>query len=101
MMSSLGASGVAEDTSSLDALLKQFVTLGKIMDLMCDTSCVSELPPLMLEGLVKNEMFSAIITPVLVNQINEKVQNNDNLSYEKYMKSLSDLFSVALKGLGQ
>ena len=101
MMSSLGASGVAEDTSSLEALLGQFVTLGKIMDLMCDTSCVSDLPPLMLEGLVKNEMFSAIITPVLVNQINEKVQNNDNLSYEKYMKSLSDLFSVALKGLGQ
>lgn len=101
MMSSLGASTAAEGTAELDALLGQFVGLGKIMDIMCDTSCISELPPLMLEGLVKNEMFSAIITPVLVNQINEKVQNNDDLSYEQYMKSLSDLFSIALKGLSK
>lgn len=87
--------GSSED-SDIDTMLDQFVALGRVMDLMTKTNCMNELPPLMLEGLVKTGSIGEIMTPAIVNQIVEKVQSNENLSYEGYMKSLSDTFKIAI-----
>ena len=105
MMKSLGAAAPVEEggegkgTESIELLLDQFVVLGTTMDLMMDTSCMNKLPPLMLEGLVKHEMFSKFMTPSIVNQINDKIQNDPNLTYADYMESLVDTFKIALKTL--
>lgn len=107
MMKSLGAAapveegGAGQGTESIALLLDQFVVLGKTMDLMMDTTCMNELPPLMLEGLVKHEMFSKFMTPSIVNQINDKIQNDPNLTYADYMKSLVDTFKIALQTLNK
>lgn len=102
MMESLGAAAPTEgagDMSGIGALLDQFVGLGKTMDLMAETSCMSELPPLMMDALVKHEMLSKIMTPAIVNQINDKVQNDPDITYEKYMESLVGVFKLALQAL--
>ncbi len=86
----------SSEDSDLDTMLDQFVILGRAMDLMTKTSCMNELPPLILEGLVKNGSIGEIMTPAIVNQIVEKVQSNENLSYEGYMQSLADTFKIAI-----
>lgn len=89
---SLGA-----ESSDIDTMLDQFVVLGRTMDLMKQTSCMKDLPPLLLEGLVKNGQIGEILTPSIVNQIIDKVESNEDLSYEGYMKSLVDTFKIALQ----
>ncbi len=106
MMESLGAAapapaeeGSAPSMDGTEAMLDQFVMLGITMDLMTQTSCMKELPPLMMDALVKNEMFSKIMTPSIVNQINDKVQNDPDITYADYMESLVGVFKLALKAL--
>lgn len=106
MLESLGASaptpaeeGSAPSVDGTAAMLDQFVMLGTTMDLMTQTSCMKDLPPLMMDALVKNEMFSKILTPSIVNQINDKVQNDPDITYAEYMESLVGVFKLALKAL--
>lgn len=73
---------------NLDAYIDQFVVLGKTMDIMGQTSCMKELPSQILNGLVKNEMLSQIMSPVLVNKINNMVAN-DGYTYEQIMSTLT------------
>lgn len=89
---SLGSS----EESDIDDMLDQFVTLGKAMDLMTQTSCMNELPPLILQGIVKSGSIGEIMTPVIVNQITETIQGSEDLSYEGYMRSLADTFRIAI-----
>ena len=86
-------------TDSMAALIDQFVVLGTTMDLMMETSCMNELPPLMMDALVKHDTLSKIMTPSVVNQINDKVQNDPDITYAKYMESLAGVFKLALKAL--
>lgn len=90
LMGSLGTAPVAEgELAGVTAMLDQFVVIGEVMDLMMETSCLNELPPLMLEGLVKNEMLSQFITPALAHQINETVTGDPDICYADYMRSLA------------
>ena len=40
--------------------------LGTTMDQMHQTYCIGELPPIMLEGLLKNEKLSMILMPSMI-----------------------------------
>lgn len=95
IMESFGASTEGSG-NEINALLDQFVNLGVIMDIMTETQCLHDLPPVLLEGLVSNEMLSAIVTPEMVEDINETVKNDPDLSYEQYLKSLAALFKMIL-----
>ncbi len=96
LMDTLDTAGNSEVTGMID----QFGSLGKTMDLMAETSCLKELPPLLLEGLVKNDMFSQYLSPSLVNQINDKVQNDPDISYEAYMSNLANTVKILVESAG-
>lgn len=98
LMSNFESAG--SGSSDMNAMLDQFEVLGKTMDLMAETSCLKELPPLLLEGLVKNDMFSQYITPSIVNQINETVQNDPDICYADYMKSLASTIKILIDSIG-
>lgn len=57
MMDMLGSSDGAQD---MTALVGQLDVVGKTMDIMRETTCIKDLAPLMLEGLMSNDMFAAI-----------------------------------------
>ena len=69
-------------------LVDQFGTLGATMDVMKQTSCINQLPPLLIEGLVKNEMLSTYMKPSIAFQINNIVENN-NKSYADCMNQIA------------
>ncbi len=57
MMDMLGGSGEAQD---MTALAGQLAVVGETMDIMRETTCIKDLAPVLLEGLMSNEMFSMI-----------------------------------------
>ena len=57
MMDMLGSDGGSQD---MEALIGQLSVVGQTMDYMRETTCIKELAPLLLEGLMSNEMFSMI-----------------------------------------
>lgn len=59
MMDMLGG-----ESQDMEALVNQLGVVGATMDIMRETTCIKDLAPLMLEGLISNEMFSMI--PVYV-----------------------------------
>lgn len=98
MMDSLGESGEM-GTDDIDAMVDQFVTLGKTMDLMKETSCISELPPLLLEGLVCNEMFSQYLPPYVAYEFNDLVASGE-LTYTEAMNDLAATVRTLINGFG-
>lgn len=98
MMDSLGESGEM-GTDDIDAMVDQFVTLGKTMDLMRETSCISELPPLLLEGLVCNEMFSQYLPPYVAYEFNDLVASGE-LTYTEAMNDLAATVRTLINGFG-
>ena len=70
--------------SDMTAMLDLLKTLGKTFDIMADTYCLKDLPPLMLEGLLKNEMLSMVMMPSMLNEYLEDMKNDD-FSYEAFM----------------
>ena len=59
MMDMLGG-----ESQDMEALVNQLGVVGATMDIMRETTCIKDLAPLMLEGLISNETFSMI--PVYV-----------------------------------
>lgn len=57
MMDMLGSSEGAQD---MNALAGQLGVVGETMDIMRETTCIKDLAPLMLEGLMSNDMFAMI-----------------------------------------
>ncbi len=57
MMDMLGSEGGSQD---MEDLIGQLGVVGQTMDYMRETTCIKELAPLLLEGLMSNEMFSMI-----------------------------------------
>ncbi len=70
------------------SLVDQFGSLGATMDIMKQTSCINKLPPLLIEGLVKNEMLSQFMKPSIAFEINNKVESNTK-SYEECMNQIA------------
>ncbi len=94
MVETLGESS-GENGSDVEALLDEFVVLGRAMDAMGRTSCMNELPPLLLNALVMNDKFGDIMNPLVVNSINDTVQNSGK-TYEQVMTGLVNLFKALL-----
>lgn len=57
MMDMLGSDGGSQD---MGALIGQLAVVGQTMDYMRETTCIKELAPLMLEGLMSNDMFASL-----------------------------------------
>jgi hypothetical protein len=68
------------------------------MDLMKQTSCIGELPPLLLEGIIKNEMLKDYMSPAIAFQVNAKVA--ENKTYTECMRSIAGILKWAIENLG-
>ena len=88
LMDSLGNMDTSAGIEGALDLVDQFGTLGATMDVMKQTSCINQLPPLLIEGLVKNEMLSTYMKPSIAFQINNIVENN-NKSYADCMNQIA------------
>ena len=91
-MSNLGS---GEGNEAVLDFVDQFEVLGKTMDTMSQTTCINQLPPLLIEGLVKNEMLSTFMKPSIAFQINNIVENTDN-SYVDCMIQIADKIEWAI-----
>lgn len=87
------------ESTDIDAMIAQFVTLGETMDYMRETSCISELPPLLLEGLVGNEMFSAYLPAYVAYEFNDLVASGE-LTYTEVMNDLAATVRTLINGFG-
>lgn len=88
LMGSLGNMDASAGMEGALDLVDQFGALGATMDVMKQTSCINQLPPLLIEGLVKNEMLSTYMKPSIAFQINNIVENN-NKSYADCMNQIA------------
>ena len=80
-------------------LVDRFVALGEIMDTMKETSCISDLPELLLEGLLKHKMLTDYMNPAVMLAINDIIENNDN-SYADCMGQIADKIKLAIDTVG-
>ncbi len=98
LMGGLGGSeeevAVASE-DELGAMMDMLSILGKTLDIMADTYCLEELPQLMLEGLLKNEMLSTVMTPTMLNDYMSQMEAED-FSYETFMNDLVEKFTGLL-----
>lgn len=94
--------------SSLDSLdgieeavemLDEFTLLGQTMDMMKQTSCINNLPPLLLEGVVKNEAFEDFMKPSVAYQINSIVEKREK-TYEDSMIQIAGILRWAVHSFG-
>ena len=99
LVDSLENTGDKEGVSAAYDLVDQFVALGETMDTMKQTSCISGLPELLLEGLIKHDMLSAYMKPAVVFAINDLVANNDK-SYADCMSQIADQIRFAISTVG-
>lgn len=87
------------DTSDITSMLGQFELLGETMDYMRETSCISDLAPLLLEGLVSNEMFSQYLPTYVAYDYNDLVASG-KVTYTEIMKDLASTVKTLLQGFG-
>ena len=80
-------------------MLDEFTLLGETMDTMKKTSCINNLPPLLLEGVVKNEAFNDFMKPSVAYQVNNIVENNDK-TYEDCMIQIAGVLRWAVHSFG-
>lgn len=101
LMDTFGGAGTV-DTGSGDitAMLDLFPTFGTLLDDMAATSCLKDLPPLLLEGLLSNEMFSQYLSPAFVHQINDAVASDPDICYEEYMTGLVATIKLMINAMG-
>ncbi len=99
IMESLGNMDSSAGVEGATDLVDQFGVLGETMDTMKQTSCINELPPLLIEGLVKNEMLSQFMKPAIAFQINDIVDRG-NKSYVDCMNQIAGLIEWAISQFG-
>ena len=88
-----GAEGAGE-------LADYFVVLGATFDVMKQTSCINELPELLIEGLVKSDMISNFIAPSIAFQSIEIVKNNETKTYVDVMSSITNVIKMGISSFG-
>lgn len=98
------------ENGGLDGILNMLSTLGKTFDIMADTHCLKDLPALMLEGLLKNDMLSMVMTPSMLNSYMQQITDKqfpmedgqeepEEFTYEKFMNKFLGTFSDLLDSL--
>lgn len=96
--SDLGSDGAGENPFA--SYLDLFIVLGKTMDIMAETHCLGDLPPVMIETLLKNQMLSMAMTPAMLNDFMSKLEpEREDFSYEVYLQELVDTFSELLNNI--
>ena len=91
------------DNDEIQKLLDLLVTLGSTMDQMADTTCLKDLPPIMIEGILKNDMLSMAMTPSLLHGEEgylSQIKSGD-LSYEEFMGILAEDVEGILEKVNQ
>ncbi len=99
LMDSVGSLDTSAGVQGALDLIDQFDTIGATMDIIQQTSCINELPPLLLEAVVKHEILSQYIKPSIAFQINYIAENNDK-SYEDCMNQIAVLIRWAIHTFG-
>ena len=99
IMDTLGNMDSTGDIEDALDFVDQFVTVGTTMDLMKQTTCINELPPLLIEGLVKNEMLSTYMSSATVFKINGIVESNKG-TYADCMNQIAINIEFAIKAVG-
>ncbi len=89
----------SEGIESATELLEEFELLGETMDNMKQTSCIKDLPPLLLEAVVKHEIFAEYMKPSIAFQINNIAETNDK-TYAECMKQIASVLNWAINSLG-
>ena len=87
-------------TGDMSAILDLLGVLGTTFDIMADTYCLADLPPLMLEGILKNEMLSMVMMPSMLNGYLEEMKQDD-FSYETFMNEFVKTFVDLIGQLGE
>lgn len=91
-----GSADDSESGDSPEALLNMLATLGRVMDIMADTTCLADLPDLMLDGLLKSEMLSMVMSPKMLHDLDGERENNPDFSYEAFLSDLAETFTDLL-----
>ena len=92
-----------EDSSGVSKILDMLKGLGTTFDLMAETHSLAELPGKMVEGLLKNEMLSMVMTPsTLGGYMNDldKIKAGE-LTYEQFMSDFAETISNLLDKLNE
>lgn len=95
LMDSLGSLDATDGVDGAMDMIDQFTVLGQTMDDMQKTSCINKLPPLLMEGIIKNEMFANYMKPSIAFQINNIVENTDK-TYTDSMKQIASVLKFAI-----
>ena len=99
-MESFEMDGEANEMEMALMYVDMFTMIGSVMDVMQQTSCIKDLPPLLIEGLIKNEMIADFLKPSLVFQMNEIVANNEDKTYYDCMNQIAGNIRFAIQALG-
>lgn len=99
LMDHIKSIDTSKGTEGATELLGEFELLGAAMDDMKKTSCIKDLPSLLIEGIVKNDIFSKYMKPSIAFQINEIVENN-NKTYAECMKQIAGVLKWAISTFG-
>lgn len=94
-----GLDNMTEDLDSATNMLAEFELLGVTMDDMKQTTCIKALPALLIEAVVKHEVFEDYMKPSIAFQINSIVENN-NKTYAECMKQIAGVLKWAINALG-
>ncbi len=94
-----GLDNMTENLDSATDMLAEFELLGVTMDDMKQTTCIKALPSLLIEAVVKHEVFEDYMKPSIAFQINSIVENNDK-TYAECMNQIAGVLKWAINALG-
>ena len=89
--------GSSDSGNLIDSMGDTLGIFGEVMDLMSDTTCLGELPSLMLEGLIKGNLLGSSIPSPVLQEIYPQNQGNEDFSYAEYMQGLSERIDELMK----
>ena len=89
--------GGSDSGNLIDSMGDTLGIFGEVMDLMSDTTCLGELPSLMLEGLIKGNLLGSSIPSPVLQEIYPQNQGNEDFSYAEYMQGLSERIDELMK----
>ena len=98
LMENLESVDSAEGTDIVEDLMDQFSLLGEALDNMNKTSCIGELPHLVVEGLIKSDMLDDYMKPSMAYQMNDLVDKQGK-TYAECMNQIVDVLKFALGNL--
>ncbi len=99
LVEDLGSIGSIESVDSILRVIDEFQVLGEVMDKMKETTCIKGLPSLLIEGIIKNEMFADYMKPAIAFQINNIVENTDK-TYAESMNQIASILKLAINTIG-